>query len=120
MTTVQSKNLGTPDETRRFPRGESNVVQLGDASVARIVLEPGWRWSEHIKPIAGTESCQVHHLGYLLSGRIHVRMDDGTETEFGSGDAYVIPPGHDAWVVGDEPANGLEFAGAAEFAKGPS
>jgi quercetin dioxygenase-like cupin family protein len=117
MATLVGKNLGTPDETRTFPKGKLEVVQLGDATVARGVFEPGWRWSEHVKPIVHTDSCQLKHVGYLLSGRIRVRMDDGTQTELGPGDAYVIEPGHDAWVVGDETAIGLEFAAGAEFAK---
>ena len=80
-------------------------------------FEPGWRWSEHIKPLVGTESCQTHHLGYLISGRIGARMEDGTEMEFGPGDVYEIPPGHDGWVIGDEPTVGFEIMGAETFAK---
>jgi quercetin dioxygenase-like cupin family protein len=110
--TVQGKSLDTPDETRRFvDKGRVDVVHLGAVSVGRFVLEPGWRWSEHVKPMAGTESCQVQHVGYVLSGRMKVVMDDGTEAETGAGDAAVIPPGHDAWKVGDEPCVWLEFAG---------
>ena len=100
---LQQKNLDTPDETRTFENGKAQVVTLGDFSASRLTLEPGWRWSEHVKPIAGTDSCQVLHTGYQLSGRLHVRMEDGTEKEYCPGDAYVIPPGHDGWVVGDEP-----------------
>jgi quercetin dioxygenase-like cupin family protein len=103
-TTVQGKSLDSPDETREFvDKGKADIVHLGNVSVGKFVLEPGWRWSEHVKPIAGTESCQVHHIGYVLSGRMKVVMDDGTEAEAGAGDAAVIPPGHDAWIVGDEP-----------------
>jgi uncharacterized cupin superfamily protein len=117
MATLQRKNIGTPDETRTFPQGTFNIVRLGDVAMARSQLQPGWRWSEHVKPIAGTESCQVHHLGYVISGRLGARMEDGTEMEFGPGDAYEIPPGHDGWVIGDEPAVGLEIMGAETFAK---
>jgi mannose-6-phosphate isomerase-like protein (cupin superfamily) len=118
---MEKKNLDTsPDETRTFEHGELKTASVGDFKVARMSLEPGWKWSEHIKPIAGTESCQVEHNGVLLSGRIKVVMDDGSEMEIGSGDTYVIPPGHDAWVVSDEPASGIEFSREAveRFAKG--
>jgi quercetin dioxygenase-like cupin family protein len=117
MATLQRKNVDTPDETRTFPQGTFNIVRLGDFAMARSQLQPGWRWSEHVKPIAGTDSCQVHHLGYVISGRLGARMDDGTEMTFGPGDAYEIPPGHDGWVIGDEPAAGLEIMGAETFAK---
>ena len=83
----------------------------------RAIFEPGWKWSESVKPIAGTDSCQVAHMGYQISGRMKVRMDDGSEQEFGPGDAGVIPPGHDAWVVGDEPVVFIDFQGAALYAK---
>jgi hypothetical protein len=102
-SSFQRKSLDSPDETRAFENGKAEVVALGDFTASRLVLEPGWRWSENVKPIAGTDSCQVLHTGYQVSGRLHVRMDDGTEEEVGPGEAYVVPPGHDAWVVGDEP-----------------
>ena len=107
---LKKKSLSSPDETRTFENGKAEVVTLGDFSASRLVFEPGWRWSENVKPIAGTESCQVLHTGYEVSGRLHVRMDDGTEEEFGPGDAYVIPPGHDAWVVGDEPVVSVDMS----------
>jgi quercetin dioxygenase-like cupin family protein len=115
MATKMGQSMDAADETRMFPKGKLDVVHLGEVTVARAVLEPGWRWSEHIKPIVHTDSCQLKHVGYLLSGRMIIRMDDGTETELGPGDAYVIQPGHDAWVVGDEMATGLEFAAGAEM-----
>jgi hypothetical protein len=117
MDTLHGKNLGQPDETRTFPLGKVDLVLLGDVTVGRLELQPGWRWSESVKPLAGTESCQAAHTGYNISGRMHVKMDDGTEAEYGPGDAYVIPPGHDAWVVGDEPVIGLDFTGMREYAK---
>jgi hypothetical protein len=87
------------------------VTTLGEFNASRFVLKPGWRWSESVKPIVGTDSCQVLHTGYNVSGRLHVRMEDGTEEEgFGPGDAYVIPPGHDAWVVGDEPVVSVDMS----------
>ncbi len=119
--TLQGKSLEAPDETRRFvDKGKADIVHLGTVTVGRFVLEPGWRWSEHVKPIAGTDSCQVHHVGYVLSGRMKVVMDDGTEAEASAGAAAVIPPGHDAWIMGDEPCVWLEFAGADQYAMGPS
>ena len=117
MATLQLKSVESPDETRTFPQGTFTIVRLGDVAMARSQLQPGWRWSEHVKPIAGTDSCQVHHLGYVISGRLGARMDDGTEMAFGPGDAYEIPPGHDGWVIGEEPAVGLEIMGAETFAK---
>jgi quercetin dioxygenase-like cupin family protein len=117
---MQKKNIDTsPDEARRFRHGELRAASVGDFKVARMSLEPGWKWSEHVKPIAGTDSCQVEHNGLMLSGQLKVVMDDGSEMEIGPGDTYVIPPGHDAWVVGDEPASGVEFSREAveRFAK---
>lgn len=114
-----SKSLNQPDETRPIPNGKGKVevVNLGGAAVMRATFEPGWKWSEHVKPIAQTASCQVAHTGYIVSGRLHVRMDDGSEVEMGPGDASITPAGHDAWVVGDEPVVFLDFAGAATYAK---
>ena len=117
MATMQRGNVGTPDETRTFPNGKLDLIRLEGLTVGRIEVQPGWRWSEHVKPIAGTESCQASHAGYQISGRLHVVMDDGTEQEFGPGDVYVIPPGHDAWVVGDEPVVSLDVTGMGEYAK---
>ena len=117
---MQKKKIDTsPDETRTFEHGQLNTAAVGDFKVARMSLEPGWRWSENIKPIVGTESCQLLHNGLMLSGRMKVVMDDGSEMEIGPGDTYVIPPGHDAWVVSDEPASGIEFSREAveAFAK---
>src|SRR5436309_5295678 len=106
-----TRNFDNPDETRNISKGKVEVVNLGDVQAMRATFEPGWKWSESVKPIAGTDSCQVAHLGYQISGRLTVRMDDGTEYEFGPGDACSIPPGHDAWVVGDEPAVLIDFQG---------
>lgn len=109
MTTIDIKHMDAPDETRAPDKTTLAVVQLGAATVARLTLQPGWRWSECIKPVVGTSSCQAPHLGYLVSGRMHVVADDGTEVDLSPGDAYRIAPGHDAWVVGDETVVGLEF-----------
>ena len=102
-TQTQKKSLDNPDETRHFVEGKLQTATIGDFKVARAVLEPGWKWSEHVKPIAQTDSCQVRHAGYVISGQLKVVMDDRTEIDLGPGDAYVIEPGHDGWVVGDEP-----------------
>ena len=108
---MQKKNLdSSPDEVRTFDHGEVRAVSLGEFKVMRGVFQPGWKWSEHIKPLVQTDSCQVEHNAILLSGRIKTVMEDGSEMEIGPGDAYVTPPGHDAWVVGDEPAVGIEFS----------
>lgn len=120
VRSIQGKNLASPEETREFDKGKMDVVTLDSVTVGRAVFEPGWKWSECVKPIAGTESCQVPHVGYVLSGRMHVRMDDGSEIEIGPDDAVVIPPGHDAWVLGDESCVMLDFSGADQYAKGAS
>ncbi len=118
MASIDVKNLGSPDETRSFENGLINVVQVGPVTVSRTSYQPGWRWSTSVKPIVGTDSCQVEHKGYVVSGRIHLVMDDGTEVDLGPGDAYHISPGHDAWVVGDEPWVAVDFSEAMKgFAK---
>jgi hypothetical protein len=109
MASIESKNMDQPDETRTPEKTTVAVVQLGQATVARLRAEPGWRWSECIKPVVGGESCQTSHLGYVISGKIHIAATDGTELDLGPGDAYRIEPGHDAWVLGDEPFEALEF-----------
>jgi quercetin dioxygenase-like cupin family protein len=116
--TLQVKNFDSPDETRPLvSNGKVDVVHVGDVTVGRTVFEPGWRWSEHVKPIAGTDSCQSNHAGYCISGRMKVVMDDGEEAEIGPGEAFAISPGHDAWIVGDETFVGVDFSGMAHYAK---
>jgi quercetin dioxygenase-like cupin family protein len=111
---VVVRSLNEPDECRpTADKGRIEIVSLGEASVGRATFEPGWRWSEHVKPLAGTEQCEVTHIGYVVSGRQLVRMSDGTEVELQPGDAFVIGAGHDAWVVGDEPCVTLDFNGIA-------
>jgi quercetin dioxygenase-like cupin family protein len=117
MSTMETKNFGTPDEVRTLPKTKIEVVNLGDGSVMKLTVEPGWRWSEHVKPTAGTDSCQVAHLSYCISGRMLVRTDDGTESEVGPGDVQLLGPGHDAWVVGDEPFVMLDFQGGKIYGK---
>ncbi len=108
---IRYKSLDAPDETRRYPLGGGSLVRIGTHTIGRGVLEPGWRWSTHMAPVMGTPSCPVHHLQLLLSGRFAVRMDDGEEVVLGPNDIADIPAGHDAWVVGDEPAILLDIAG---------
>jgi hypothetical protein len=118
MASVEVKNFESPDETRPFEgNGHADVVQLAGQAVARGVFEPGWRWSTNVKPIAGTDSCEVSHLGYCVSGRMKIYMDDGTEAEVGPGEAAAIPPRHDAEVVGDEPCIWVDFGEISEYAK---
>ena len=120
MASIETKNLDRPDESRTPEKTDVSVVHLGDATVARLTAQPGWRWSECIKPLAGTESCEAAHLGYVVSGRIHIASTDGTEADLGPGDGYRLAPGHDAWVVGDEPFVALEFESktAETYARG--
>ena len=117
MADLEAKTVETPDETRSFDKGKVDVVNVTGLTIGRFTLEPGWKWSECVKPIANTESCQAPHTVYMISGRMHVQVDDGTERELGPGDAAVIPPGHDAWIVGNEQCVVIDFTGVAEYAK---
>jgi hypothetical protein len=118
MAGIQIKRFESPDEVRPFEaNGRADVLDIGGRVVGRTTLEPGWRWSDNVKPIAGTDSCQVSHLGYCLSGRMKVVMDDGSENEVSSGDVVAIPPGHDAEVLGDEACIFIDFGEFGEYAK---
>ena len=120
MAQMLRMSLDTPVETRSFKdgKGKLELVNPGGVEVGRATFERGWRWSEHVQPIAHTDSCQAPHFAYYISGRMGVRMDDGQEIEFGPGDVAVIPPGHDAWVIGDEPCVVIDWQGFADYAKG--
>lgn len=107
---LQAKNLDTPDDQRGSEHGAMAVVTLDGTTIVRGVLDPGWRWSRDVQPTVGTDSCQVAHTSYLISGRFGVRLDDGTTLELGPGDAASVPPGHDAWVIGDQPCVLIDFA----------
>jgi len=122
MTTQQiyeHVSFDRPDEVRQGDNWRLELVNLaGDARVGRITLQPGWKWSNDVKPVAGTDLCMAPHQQYQLSGRIHLVMADGTEEDFGPGDVASIPPGHDAWVVGDEPVVAIDWQGASVWARG--
>jgi quercetin dioxygenase-like cupin family protein len=105
-----------PSETRRFEKGRFELYRVGPATIGRATYEPGWRWSEHVGPTAGTATCQVEHVGLVLSGRAAVRMDDGTERVLKEGELFYVPPGHDSWVVGDEPYVSLHILGSDDYA----
>jgi hypothetical protein len=118
---LEIKKVAAPDETRAFAgKGRAEIFTLESGTAMRGVFEPGWRWSEHVKPIAGTKSCEAPHLLYILSGRMHIKMDDGTEGDIGPGDFVRIAPGHDAWVVGDEVCQAIDFGGFDKYAKSVS
>ena len=120
MTTMamEVKSLDRPDELRKFAaHGYLEVVSLPGTAVGRATFEPGWRWSNDVRPIAGTDSCMAEHRCYVVSGRMAIRMTDGTEREVGPGDAFYCPPGHDAWVLGDDACVVLEFSAADDYAK---
>ena len=120
MAGVESKSFDSPDETRTPDKTKVELVKMGSVTAGRFTFEPGWKWSECIKPVAGTDSCQLRHVGVVESGRLHVVHNDGTEGEVSAGSSYVIEPGHDAWVVGDEAFVGYEFESqsAEDYAKG--
>ena len=114
---TEHKRFNTPDEVRQFPHGRVEILRIGGAEIGRLVLEPGWRWSRDVKPIAKTPSCQAPHFQYQVSGTIGVLMDDGTELVVRPGDVVSLPSGHDAWVIGDEPVIAVDWHGASNYAK---
>jgi hypothetical protein len=116
---IQKKSIHQPDETRTFPKGKVELVTLEGVTFGLATFEPGWMWSECVKPIVKTESCQAPHTQYVMSGRLAVRMDGGTELEYGPGDIGVIPQGHDAWTVGNEAVVALDITGMVDYAKKP-
>jgi hypothetical protein len=107
-----------PDEIREFPKGRVELVKIGGAMVGRAIFEPGWRWSESVQPLAKTASCEAPHFQYHLSGVLRIRMDDGAEFDCRPGDVSLLPSGHDAWVVGEEPAVVVDFQGMLDYARG--
>lgn len=120
MAGLVTKNLDSAEEVRPFKdgMGQLELVNLDSGAVGRATFEPGWQWSKHVKPIAGTESCEAAHMGYCISGQMTIRMDDGQEVLLNPGDFMVCPPGHDAWIVGNEPCVMIDWQGFADYAKG--
>ena len=117
MNTMQVKSLNKPEEVRTFDKGKVELVKANGALIGRAVFQPGWKWSESVKPIAKTKSCEAPHFQYHVSGTLHVKMDDGTEMDLKPGDISYLPSGHDAWVVGNEPAVVVDFQGMLDYAK---
>ncbi|HSI30208.1 MAG TPA: cupin domain-containing protein [Miltoncostaeaceae bacterium] len=118
MASAEHKDFGTPDEVRNFEKARVELVNIGGGQVGRLTVEPGWRWSTHMKEVAGTELCEAPHFQYVLEGTVHVVMADGTELDIGPGQVALLPPGHDAWVVGDEPVVTVDWAGASRWGGG--
>ncbi len=117
-TKLETRSAGSPDEVRPFAgNGMAEIFTLAGREISKGTFEPGWRWSENVQPIAQTDSCQASHYGYLESGRMTIRMDDGSETTVGAGDFVTIPPGHDAWIEGDETCVFIDFGDVGEYAK---
>ena len=111
------KNFGTPDEVREFPKGKLELINVGGATIGRGIFEPGWHWAKSVQPIVQTHSCEAPNFQYHVSGILHVVMDDGTEFDCYPGDVSILPSGHDAWTVGDEPAVVIDFQGMIDYAK---
>ena len=119
MTKMDGKSLNKPDEVRTFDKGKLELINIGGRTVGRATFQPGWRWSQSVKPLVNTKSCEAPHFQYHMSGTIRVRMDDGAERDFKAGDVSLLESGHDAWVVGDEPVVVVDFQGMLDYAKGP-
>jgi len=117
MATHETKSFSHVDEVREFPKGKMELVKIGGGVVGKLTLQPGWRWSEHVKPIAGTELCEAPHFQYHIAGRLHVVMANGAEFDLNPGDVAKLPSGHDAWVVGNEPVVAIDWAGATHYAE---
>jgi len=119
MEKAECKDFGHPDEVREFPRGRLELIKIGGATVGRAVFEPGWKWSTSVQPLVKTKSCEAPHFQYHVSGVLRIRMDDGTEFDCRPGAVSLLPSGHDAWVVGNEPAVVVDFQGMIDYAKAP-
>ncbi len=118
MRVTENKSFSQPDEVRTFEKGRLELLTTSGGVIGRLVLEPGWHWAEHVKPLAGTALCEAPHFQYHAAGTIHIVMEDGTEFDAGPGGLTSLPAGHDAWVVGDEPVVVVDFFGATQYAKG--
>lgn len=117
MAKAEMKSFGKPDEVRQFPKGRVELVNVGGATIGRAIFEPGWKWSTSVQPLVKTKSCEAPHFQYHVSGVLMVQMDDGTQFECRAGDVSLLPSGHDAWVVGDEPVVTVDFQGMLDYAK---
>jgi class 3 adenylate cyclase len=117
MAQLQRKSLQRPDERRPLGRGRLELVELGEAAIGRVTYEPGWRWSEDVRPLVGTASCEAHHIGVVIAGSLRVQMNDGTAVDLTADDVFEIPPGHDAWVLGDKPWIAVDSLGRRYFGK---
>jgi hypothetical protein len=117
MKTMETKSLNRPEEVRTFDKGKLELVKVGGATVGRATFQPGWRWSQSVKPLVNTKSCEAPHFQYHVSGTLRIKMDDGTEVECKAGDVSLLPTGHDAWVVGNEPVVVVDFQGMVDYAK---
>jgi hypothetical protein len=113
----EQKTFANPDEVREFPKGKAEILNIGGGSVGRLVFQPGWRWSEHVKSIANTHSCEAPHFQFHVAGKLGIKMDDGTELVAVPGDVTALPSGHDAWVIGDEPVVVIDWYGASNYGK---
>ncbi|HEX2805209.1 MAG TPA: cupin domain-containing protein, partial [Kineosporiaceae bacterium] len=114
---IEQKDFAAPDETRSFPLGRIDVLSIGGSEIGRLTLEPGWRWSQHVKPIAGTDLCQAPHFQYHVSGTLRIRDEGGAEFDAVPGQVTSLPAGHDAWVVGDQPVVAVDWFGASNYAR---
>ena len=117
VRTVEHKDFAKPDEVRTFEKGKAEILNMTDGVIGRLTLQPGWQWSKHVKPVAKTDWCLAPHFQYQVSGRVHVKMEDGREFETGPGEVIDLPSGHDAWVVGNEPVILVDWEGARDYAK---
>ena len=116
-TAAEQKTFAAPDETREFSHGKADIVRIGHSDIGRLTLQPGWRWSDHVNPLAGTELCEAPHFQYHVAGHLHIQMADGTELDAHPGDVTALPHGHDAWVVGDDDVIVIDWWGATDYGK---
>jgi hypothetical protein len=119
MARMEGKSLNRPDEVRTFDKGKLEIINIGGRTVGRATFQPGWRWSNSVKPLVNTKSCEAPHFQYHISGTLRVKMDDGAERDFKAGDVSLLESGHDAWVIGNEPVVIVDFQGMLDYAKGP-
>ena len=117
MDKMDVRSLSKPDEVRNFDKGKLELIKIGGATIGRATFQPGWRWSESVKPLVKTQSCEAPHFQYHVSGTLRIKMDDGTEVDCKAGDVSLLPTGHDAWVVGNEPVVVVDFQGMVDYAK---